>query len=241
MRYPVHRLAPGRFSLAALARPCRANGPSGIIERRGGSLLRRLVNSGPLDELARSVQMSTAVRSASPAYPLPPKVPRSVSRQNAARPQRAQVVAPRHRPGRALQRPGRAFLAPSSLIGSPRRAGHASSWPLTRSTSRRWSLHRRGFFLCETASMSSVQAAWWFGLFVGLVAAGVLFVGVYVLNYRAPRPPPPPPPPVAPSPPAVPLRPAERIRRARGACGVTGCPNARPHSHVDALLDQLKR
>lgn len=77
-------------------------------------------------------------------------------------------------------------------------------------------------------------------MFVGLLAAALFFVGVYALNYRAPRETPPPPREPAPAAP-IPLRPAERIRRARGACGVTGCANQRPHSHVEALIDKLKR
>ena len=32
----------------------------------------------------------------------------------------------------------------------------------------------------------------------------------------------------------------EVIRPPRGGCGVHGCPNMRPHSHVDALVQRLR-
>ena len=35
--------------------------------------------------------------------------------------------------------------------------------------------------------------------------------------------------------------PPERIRPDAGGCGITGCKNKRPHSHVEALRDQLRR
>lgn len=189
MRYPVHRLAPRRVSLAAPARPCRGAGARGISERRGGSLLRRRANSGPVVELARSVQMSTAVRSASPAYPLPPQGPavrKSPERSQAATGSKWSL---RDTAPAAVAAAGAGLPGPGLVIGLSQ--------------------------LCETPWMS-VGGVWWFGVFVGLLAAALFFVGVYALNYRAPRETPPPPREPAPAAP-IPLRPAERIRRARAA------------------------